>query len=68
MPTLAARPYGGGASSSHFVILSVFWKLRGKIRLWALISSNSENISFVVFLKPKTAENINWLFGISSIG
>ncbi|KAK1680458.1 hypothetical protein QYE76_041306 [Lolium multiflorum] len=43
---------------------SVFWKLRGKIVPWALISSNSENISFVGFLKPKTAENNNWRFGI----
>ena len=45
----------------------VFWKLRGKKRYWALISSNSENISLLGFLKPKTAENSNWLFGISSI-
>ena len=40
-----------------------------KIRvLTALISSNSENISFVGFLKPKTAENSNWRFGILLIG
>ncbi|KAK1604700.1 hypothetical protein QYE76_028373 [Lolium multiflorum] len=45
----------------------VFWKLRGIIRYWALISSNSENISLLGFLKPKTAENRNWHFGISSI-
>ena len=46
----------------------VFWKLRGIIRCWELISSNSENISLLGFLKPKTAENRNWHFGISSIG
>ncbi|KAK1664331.1 hypothetical protein QYE76_052490, partial [Lolium multiflorum] len=42
----------------------VFWKLRGKIGTWAVISSNSENISLLGFLKPKTAENRNWHFGI----
>jgi hypothetical protein len=52
----------------HFVSPQVFWKLRGKIGTWALISSNSENISLLGFLKPKTAENSNWLFGISLIG
>ena len=45
-----------------------FWMVPGKIRCWALTSSDSENISFVGFLKPKTAENSNWPFGISSIG
>jgi hypothetical protein len=37
--------------------LSVFGKLPGKIRLLELVSSNSENISCVAFLKHKTAEN-----------
>jgi hypothetical protein len=37
--------------------LSVFGKLPGKIRLVELVSSNSENISCVAFLKHKTAEN-----------
>jgi hypothetical protein len=37
--------------------LSVFGKLSGKIRLLELVSSNSENISCVAFLKHKTAEN-----------
>jgi hypothetical protein len=54
--------------------LALLWPLfgaleaSGKIRYWALISSDSENISFVGFLKPKIAENSNWPFGISSIG
>jgi hypothetical protein len=30
--------------------------------------SNSENISFVTFLKPKTTENRNWHCGILLIG
>jgi hypothetical protein len=38
--------------------LSVFGKLPGKIRLLELISSNSENISCVAFLKHKIAENM----------
>jgi hypothetical protein len=33
--------------------LSFFGKLPGKIRLLELVSSNSENISFVAFLKHK---------------
>jgi hypothetical protein len=40
-----------------FGSLSVFDTLPGKIRLLKLISSNSENISCVAFLKHKTAEN-----------
>jgi hypothetical protein len=35
--------------------LSVFGKLSGKIRLLELISSNSENISYVAFLKHKNS-------------
>ena len=64
----AAPPQHLAASSPHFVSPPVFWKLRGKIRSWALISSNSENISLLGFLKPKTAENRNWHFGILLIG
>jgi hypothetical protein len=37
--------------------LSVFGKLPGKIRLLEIVSSNSENISCVAFLKHKKAEN-----------
>jgi hypothetical protein len=37
--------------------LLVFGKLPGKIRLLELVSSNSENISCVAFLKHKIAEN-----------
>ncbi len=64
----AAPPQGLGTSWPHFVSSSDFWKLRGKIGPWALISSNSENISLLGFLKPKTAENSNWHFGILLIG
>jgi hypothetical protein len=32
---------------------SDFWKLLGKIRLQELVSSNSENISYVSLLKHK---------------
>jgi hypothetical protein len=34
----------------------------------AFVSSNSENISYVAFLKHKIAENRNWHYGISLIG
>jgi hypothetical protein len=34
---------------------SVLWKLPGKIRLLAFVSSNSENISCVAFLKHKNS-------------
>ena len=40
----------------------------GKIGTSAFVSSNSENISCVAFLKPKTAENMNWHCGILLIG
>jgi hypothetical protein len=36
---------------------SVFGPLPGKIGVLELVSSNSENISCVAFLKHKTAEN-----------
>jgi hypothetical protein len=35
--------------------LSVFGKLLGKIRLLELVLSNSENISYVAFLKHKNS-------------
>jgi hypothetical protein len=35
--------------------LSVFGTLPGKIRLLELVSSNSENISYVAFLKHKNS-------------
>jgi hypothetical protein len=35
--------------------LSVFGKLQGKIRLLELVSSNSENISCLAFLKHKNS-------------
>ncbi|KAK1603124.1 hypothetical protein QYE76_018644 [Lolium multiflorum] len=52
----AAPPYHLGPTGPSSA-LSVFWMLPGKIGTWALISSNSENISLLGFLKPKTAEN-----------
>jgi hypothetical protein len=36
---------------------SDLWKLPGKIRLQDVVSSNSENISFVSLWNTKTAEN-----------
>jgi hypothetical protein len=52
-------------SSSH----SVFGPLPGKIRLLELVSSNSENISYVAFLKHKKQQKTgNWHCGILSIG
>ena len=58
-PPLGRAALWGGAPWLPSGPSSVLWKLPGKIRYWALISSNSENISFVGFLKPKTAENSN---------
>lgn len=67
-PPWAAPPYCLVAMWLSSGASPVFWKLRAIIRCWALISSNSENISLLGFLKPKTAENRNWHFGILSIG
>ena len=67
-PPLGRAALWGGAPWLPSGPSSVLWKLPGKIRYWSLISSDSENISFAGFLKPKTAENRNWHFGISSIG
>jgi hypothetical protein len=35
---------------------SVFVLLPGKIGVWAIVSSNSENISYVAFLKHKNSK------------
>jgi hypothetical protein len=53
----AALPYGVAAPWLSSVSSSVFWKLREVSGRLALVSSNSENISCVTFLKQKTAEN-----------
>jgi hypothetical protein len=50
-PLLCGRPL------APFGSLSVFGTLPKKIRILELVSSNSENISCVAFLKHKTAEN-----------
>jgi hypothetical protein len=47
--TIGRRGQGPGAEGSR----SVFGPLPGKIRLLELVSSNSENISCVAFLKHK---------------
>jgi hypothetical protein len=44
-----------GPSWPHSASSSVLWKLPGKIRLLELVSSNSENISYVAFLKHKNS-------------
>lgn len=67
-PALAAPPCHLGPPGPPSGGSRVFWMLPGKIGTWALISSNSENISLLGFLKPKTAENRNWHFGILLIG
>jgi hypothetical protein len=51
--------------------LHLYFGLRlvsGKIGTLAFVSSNSENISCVAFLKHKIPENRNWHCGISLIG
>ena len=74
-PHMAAQPRGGGVppygvgppwppSGTSLAL----WVRLGKIEGLAFVSSNSENISCVRFLKPKTAENRNWRFGILLIG
>jgi hypothetical protein len=42
--------------------------LSGKIGTSGFVSSNSEYISYVTFLKHKVAENKNWHYGILLIG
>jgi hypothetical protein len=51
----AAQPWCVAISWPHSVSSSVLWKLPGKIRLLELVSSNSENISYVAFLKHKNS-------------
>ena len=67
-PPLAAPGCGVGPPGLPSGGSQVFWMVPGKIGTWALISSDSENISLLGFLKPKTAENSNWHFGILLIG
>jgi hypothetical protein len=45
----------GGLWPLSFASLDL-WKLPGKIRLLELVSSNSENISCVAFLKHKNSK------------
>jgi hypothetical protein len=53
----AAPPHGEGALWHPSGSLSVLVLRPGKIGVSVVISSNSENISCVAFLKHKTAEN-----------
>jgi hypothetical protein len=53
----AAPPHGEAALWPPFGSLSVLVLRMGKIGVWVFISSNSENISCVAFLKHKIAEN-----------
>jgi hypothetical protein len=50
---LARAPYGEASLWLGSVSSSVFWKLRLISGCSAFVSSNSENISFVTFLKHK---------------
>jgi hypothetical protein len=57
-------PYGVATVWLGSVSSSVFWKLHEISRRLAFVSSNSENISCVTFLKHKKAENMElalWL-------
>jgi hypothetical protein len=47
----AMPPWCVATSWPHFISSSDLWKLPGKIRLQELVSSNSENISWVSLLK-----------------
>jgi hypothetical protein len=51
----AAPPWCVATSWPHSVSFSDLWKLPGKIRLQELVSSNSENIFCVAFLKHKNS-------------
>ena len=57
----AARPNPrlGWCGQPMALLRLVFWLLEsfGKIGTLAFVLSNSENIHFLAFLKPKTAEN-----------
>jgi hypothetical protein len=63
---LGHAPYCVGSPWPPSGSRSVFGPLPGKIGVLELISSNSENISRVAFLKHKTAEN--WHCGILLVG
>ena len=66
-PALGAPGMSVAALLRVFDSLSVFCVVTTIIRLLVFVPSVSENISCVGFLKPKTAENRNWHFGILSI-
>jgi hypothetical protein len=53
----AAPPHGEAGPWPPSGSLSVFGPVLGKIRLLKLVSSNSENISCVAFLKHKNSRN-----------
>jgi hypothetical protein len=54
---LAAPPHGEAALWPPSGSPSVLVLRPGKIGVWVFVLSNSENISYVAFLKHKTAEN-----------
>jgi hypothetical protein len=54
-PGVGCAPGGVAALWSGSVSSSVFWKLHEISRRLALVSSNSENISYVTFLKHKNS-------------
>jgi hypothetical protein len=60
----------GACGPALALLPPIFWlpEASGILRSSAFTSSDSENISYVTFLKPKTAENRNWHCGILSIG
>jgi hypothetical protein len=53
----AALPGGEAGPWPPSGSLSVLVLRPGKIGVWVFVSSNSENISYVAFLKHKTTEN-----------
>jgi hypothetical protein len=54
-PGVGRTPSGVATLWSGSVSSSVFWKLRKIFGRLALVSSNSENISYVTFLKHKNS-------------
>jgi hypothetical protein len=64
-----APPHGEAASWPPSGSLSVLVLRPGKIGVSVVVSSNSENIFYVAFLKHKNSRKIgNWHYGILSIG
>jgi hypothetical protein len=55
-PGVGSAPGGVATLWSGSVSSSVFWKLREISGCLALVSSNSENISYVTFLKHKNSK------------